>query len=64
MGIKDLVNDPRTSIDEEIASTVDAGIFSAALRRLQQYGFWSPFEARALGTSAAGGRDDRRVSER
>jgi superfamily II DNA or RNA helicase len=61
MGIKDLVNDPRTSIDEEIASTVDAGIFSAALRRLQQYGFWSvrskpalwEHQRQAVGTIAA-----------
>jgi hypothetical protein len=41
MGIKDLVNDPRTSIDEAVASSVDAGAFSAAMRRVQQYGFWS-----------------------
>ena len=41
MGIRDLVNDPRTSIDEAVASSVDAGTFSAAMRRLQQYGFWS-----------------------
>jgi superfamily II DNA or RNA helicase len=48
MGIRDLVNDPRTSIDEDIASTVEAGIFSAALRRLQQYGFWSARSKPAL----------------
>jgi hypothetical protein len=41
MGIKDLINDSRTSIDKAVASSVDAGTFSAGMRRLHQYGFWS-----------------------
>jgi hypothetical protein len=39
MGLKDLVRDTRASIDEAVASIVNVGIFSAAMRRLQQYRF-------------------------
>jgi hypothetical protein len=48
MGIRDLINDPRTSIDEAVASSLDAGTFPAAVRRLQQYGFWTLGSKRAL----------------
>src|SRR5437773_2156900 len=48
MGIRDFVNNPRTSIDDAVAASVDAGIFSTAVRRLQQYDFWEPNGKTAL----------------
>jgi hypothetical protein len=40
MSIRDLVLDPRTSIDDEVASLVDDKSYGAMLRHLQKYGFW------------------------
>src|SRR4051795_6776130 len=40
MGIRDLIDDPRTSIDDAVARTVDAAAFAQALRWLQRYKFW------------------------
>src|SRR5258706_5020843 len=48
MGIRDLVNDPRTSIDDAVAASVDAAAFGAALRRLQQYNLWDDAAKPAL----------------
>jgi superfamily II DNA or RNA helicase len=41
MSIRDLINDPRTSIDKDVALMVDAAPFSAALQHISQFAFWS-----------------------
>src|SRR5258707_6059557 len=41
MSIQDLIDDPRTSIDADTASIVDAPAFSAALRHISQFAFWT-----------------------
>ena len=40
MGIRDFIDDPRTSIDGGVAASIDEDAFRRALRRLQQYEFW------------------------
>src|SRR5689334_5444072 len=40
MRIRDLVSDPRTSIDDEVAASVDEKSYGAMLRHLQKYRFW------------------------
>lgn len=40
MGLKDLIADERTSIDEKIARAVDSSVFSAAVDALARFQFW------------------------
>lgn len=40
MGIRDLVHDLRTSIDDEVAASVDGKSYGATVRYLQKYRFW------------------------
>ncbi|MDA9488844.1 DEAD/DEAH box helicase [Bradyrhizobium sp. CCBAU 11361] len=40
MGIRDLVHDLRTSIDDEVAASVDKNSYGAMVRHLQKYRFW------------------------
>ena len=45
---KDLIGDPQTSIDDEVAASIDAAAFGRTLRRLQQYEFWDTASKPAL----------------
>lgn len=40
MSIRDLLLDPRTSIDDEVAASVDEKSYGAMVRHLQKYRFW------------------------
>src|SRR5258708_21574096 len=40
MGIRDLVHDLRTSVDDEVAASVDDKSYGATVRYLQKYRFW------------------------
>lgn len=40
MGIRDLVTDQRTSIDDAVAASVNPASYGTTLRRLQRYNFW------------------------
>jgi superfamily II DNA or RNA helicase len=46
MSIKSLIDDQRTSINEDIASLVDEPAFSAALRHLSHFAFWTAMPRR------------------
>lgn len=48
MGIRDLVRDPRTSINDDVAALIDASAFAESSRQLERYRFWDTSSKPAL----------------
>jgi hypothetical protein len=48
MGLRDLVLDPRTSIDDEVVASIDDKSFGVILRHLQKYWLWDGASKPAL----------------